>query len=162
VLFFPGKLRESAMSLTQFAVPTAVAVPGMTVRELFTECVRADVAGLPFRAASGDFTGKASIRHVLREVCIPQAMIDHARLLGDDIEALRFPRIRKQWLLEQTIDDFILRDLPTVTPASPLAKALAIMESHGTTYLFVIDADIKYYGTLSIVSLARRLLKPDP
>jgi CBS-domain-containing membrane protein len=149
------------MSLIQFAVPTAVAVPGMTVRELFTECIKADVAGLPFRAANGKFTGKASIRHVLREVCIPQAMIEHARLLGDDIEALRFPRIRKQWLLDQTIDDFILSDAATITPASPLAKALAIMENHDTTYLFVIDADDKYHGTLSIVSLARRLLDQD-
>lgn len=149
------------MSLIQFAVPTAVAVPGMTVRELFTECIKADVAGLPFRAANGKFTGKASIRHVLREVCIPQAMIEHARLLGDDIEALRFPRIRKQWLLDQTIDDFILSDAATITPASPLAKALAIMENHDTTYLFVIDANDKYHGTLSIVSLARRLLDRD-
>lgn len=149
------------MSLIQFAVPTAVAVPGMTVRELFTECVRADVAGLPFRAADGSFSGKASIRHVLKEVCIPQAMIEHARLLGDDIDALRFPRIRKEWLLEQTIDDYILSDAATVTPASPLAKALAIMESHDTTYAFVIDADRKYHGTLSIVSLARRLLDQD-
>lgn len=150
------------MSLIQFAVPTAVAVPGMTVRELFTECVRADVAGLPFRAANGQFMGKASIRHVLREVCIPHAMIEHARLLGDDIEALRFPRIRKEWLLDQSIDDYILSDAATVTPASPLAKALAIMESHDTTYLFVIDADNTYHGTLSIVSLARRLLNQDP
>jgi len=133
----------------------------LTVRELFTECVRADVPGLPFRAANGEFQGKASIRHVLKEVCIPQAMIEHARLLGDDIKALRFPRIRKQWLLEQTIDDYILSDAATVTPASPLAKALAIMESHDTTYLFVIDANNKYHGTLSIVSLARRLLDPD-
>lgn len=149
------------MSLIQFAVPTAVAVPGMTVRELFKECVKSDVAGLPFRAANGKFTGKASIRNVLREVCISQAMIEHARLLGDDIEALRFPLIQKQWLLEQTIDDYILSDAATVTPASPLAKALAIMESHDTTYLFVIDADNHYHGTLSIVSLARRLLDQD-
>lgn len=146
------------MSLIQFAVPTAVAVPGMTVRALFAECVKADVAGLPFRAASGEIVGKASIRHVLREVCIPQAMIDHARLLGDSIEALRFPAIREQWLLDLTIDDYILADFATMTPASPLAKALAVMESHDTSYLFVIDADHNYHGTLNIVSLARRLL----
>ncbi|MDH3747042.1 MAG: CBS domain-containing protein [Gammaproteobacteria bacterium] len=146
------------MSLTQFAVPTAVAVPGMTVRELFTECVKADVAGLPYRGASGEIVGKASIRHVLGEVCIPQAMIEHARLLGDSIEGLQFPEIKEQWLLDLTIDDFILSDAATITPASPLAKALAVMESHDTTYLFVIDDEHNYRGTLSIVSLARHLL----
>jgi len=150
------------MNLTQFAVPTAVAVPGMTVRELFTECVQANVAGLPFRAASGEFVGKASIRHVLGEVCIPQAMIEHAGLLGDSIEGLQFPEVKEQWLLDLTIDDFILSDAATITPASPLAKALAVMESHDTTYLFVIDAEHNYHGTVSIVSLARRLLDRNP
>jgi len=146
------------MSLTEFAVPTAVAVPGMTVRELFTECVKADVAGLPFRAVTGEFIGRASLRYVLRKVCIPQAMIEHARLLGDSIEALQFPAIREQWLLDLTIDDYVLRDFATITPASPLA----VMESHDTSYLFVIDAEHNYHGTLSIVSLARRLLERNP
>lgn len=150
------------MSLIQFAVPTAVAEPGMTVRELLAECVKADVAGLPFRAVDGEFVGKASIRYVLREVCIPHAMIEHARLLGDSIKALRFPEIREKWLLDQTIDDYILADFATMTPASPLAKALAVMESHDTTYLFVIDDEHNYHGTLSIVSLARRLLDRNP
>lgn len=150
------------MSLTEFAVPTAVAFPGMTVRELFTACVKADVAGLPFRTASGEFVGKASIRHVLRKLCLPEAMIEHARLLGDNIEALRFPLVREQWLLDQTIDDHILTDFAQITPAAPLAKALAIMESHDTTYCFVIDEQHHYHGTLSIVSLARRLLDRNP
>ncbi len=43
-----------------------------------------------------------------------------------------------------------------------MAKALAIMESYNTTYLFVIDAEHNYHGTLSIVSLARRLLERNP
>ena len=150
------------MSLIQFAVPSAVAEPGMTVRELFTECVKADVPGLPFRAASGEIIGKASIRYVLREVCISHAMIEHARLLGDSIKALRFPEIREQWLLDLTIDDYILSDYATITPASPLTKALAVMESHDTTYLFVIDDEHNFHGTLSIVSLARRLLDRNP
>ena len=150
------------MSLIQFAVPTAVAVPGMTVRELFTECVRADVAGLPFQAANGEFVGKASIRHVLGKVYIPQAMVEHARLLGDTISALLFPQVKEQWLLDLTIDNFILSTVPRITPASPLAKALAIMESHDTTYLFVIDDENNFHGTVSIVSLARRLLDRNP
>ncbi len=147
------------MNLIEFAVPTAAAFPGMTVRELFTECAKANSAVLPFRAASGKFTGRASIRHILVEVCIPEAMIEHARLLGDTITALQFPPIREKELLDMTIDEFIVKDIPTITPASPMAKALAVMQSYKTSYLFVIDHEHNYHGTLSTVSLARRLLE---
>ncbi|MBT8089024.1 MAG: hypothetical protein KJO01_02325 [Gammaproteobacteria bacterium] len=146
------------MNLIEFAVPTAAAFPGMTVRELFTECVKANSAVLPFRAASGKFTGRASIRHILGEVCIPAAMVEHARLLGDTITALQFPPIREKELLDMTIDEFIIKDIPTITPASPMVKALAVMQSFSTSYLFVIDNEDNYHGTLSTVSLARRLL----
>lgn len=147
-----------AMSLIEFAVPTAVAFPGMTVRELFSECVKANVAVLPFRGASGEFTGRVSIRNVLGEVCIPRAMVEHARLLGDTITNLQFPPLREKELLDMTIDDFILEDVPAITPASSMAKALAMMQSHATSYLFVIDDEHNYHGTVSTVSLARRLL----
>jgi hypothetical protein len=150
------------MSLAEFTIPTAIAESGMTVRELFTECVKADVAGLPFRAANGKFAGKASIRQIVTEVCIPQAMIEHARLLGDSIEALRLSLNREQSLFNLTIDDYIIHDAAYISPASPLAKALATMESYKTTYVFVIDAEQNYYGTLGIVSLARCLLKRNP
>lgn len=147
------------MNLIEFAVPTASAFPGMTVRELFVECVKANAAVLPFQAASGKFTGRASIRHILGEVCIPEAMIEHSRLLGDTITALQFPPIREKELLDMTIDEFIVKDIPTITPASPMVKALAVMQSYSTSYLFVIDREHKYHGTLSTVSLARRLLE---
>jgi len=150
------------MSLIEFAVPTAAAFPGMTVRELFTECVKANTAVLPFRAASGKFTGRASIRHILGEVCIPAAMVKHARLLGDTITALQFPPLREKELLDMTIDDFIMKDIPTITPASPMAKAVAVMQSYNTSYLFVIDHEHNYHGTLSTVSLAGRLLDRNP
>ena len=149
------------MSLTEFAVPTEIAYPGMTVRELFKACVTADVPGLPFRAANGEFAGKASIRYVLREVYIPHAMIEHANLLGDTIRGLQSPMVSEPAMFDMPIDNFILSDAATITPASPLAKALAVMEKHDTTYAFIIDEKHQYHGTLSIVSLERRLLDRD-
>jgi len=149
-------------NLTDFAVPTAIAEPGMTVRQLFAACIEADVPGIPYRAASGEITGKASVRNILKAVCIPQFMVDNAALLGDRIEALRFPLIEEERLLDQTIDDFILADAPQIGPASPIAKALAIMEAHDTTYLFVIDARHNYHGTVTICHVADRILKRNP
>ncbi len=150
------------MNLMRFAVPTAVAGPGMTVRELFEACIEADVSGIPYRDASGKIVGKASIRNILKEVCIPQFMIDNAALLGDTLTALKFPQIREEWLLNLTIDDYIVSDAPQITPASPVAKALAIMEAHDTTYLFVVDADHEYHGTVTIVHIASRVLARNP
>jgi CBS-domain-containing membrane protein len=147
------------MELMRFVVPTAVAAPGMTVRELFRECVRADVPGIPFCDADGRFTGKASIRHVLKESCIPHFLVHNARLLGDQLESLKIPEVKARRMLELEVDTFILPDLPTITPASPIAKALAIMENHDTTYVFVIDADGRYHGTISIMKVADRILE---
>ncbi|MEJ2575474.1 MAG: CBS domain-containing protein [Gammaproteobacteria bacterium] len=147
------------MELLKFAVSTAVAEPGMTVRGLFQACVRADVPGIPFRDGTGQIVGKASIRHVLKESCIPAFMVDHARLLGDQLDSLKIPEIKARLMLDLLVDDFVLPDLPTITPASPIAKALAVMENHDTTYLFVIDADGHYHGTVSIMKVAKRILE---
>ena len=149
----------AAYDLTKFADETGVATPGMTVRELFEECARARVAGLPFRNGDGEIVGKASMRNILKEVCIPQFMVENVRILGDQLEALRFPEIQEKQLLDTKIDDFILSDFAQITPTSPLSKALACMEAHDTTYCFVIDDDHKYYGVISIVHAAMRILE---
>lgn len=53
------------MNLRELAVATAVATPGMRVAELFRECVRTQMPGIPFRDAGGRISVKASIRHIL-------------------------------------------------------------------------------------------------
>ena len=77
------------MELTDLIIPTSIARPGMSVHEIFTECVRADVPGIPFQEHDGNITGKACIRNVLKETCIPDFMVKHSHLLGDDIRHLR-------------------------------------------------------------------------
>ena len=150
------------MELMRFVVPTAVAAPGMTVRELFDACATADVPGIPFRNAEGKIVGKASIRHVLKETCIPRFMVDNVRVLGDELDGLRIPTIRAREILDMTLDQFILPDMAVITPLSPISKALAVMEHHDTTYLFVIDEEHEYHGTISIMKVARRILERYP
>ncbi len=147
------------MDLTELIVPTAVATPGMRVREVFRACADADVPGVPFRDAHGRISGKASIRHVLKETCIPQFMVHHARLLGDNLEPLRVQAEKALAMLNLPIDEFVLPDMAIVTPNSPVAKAIAVMENHNTTYLFVVDKDDNYYGSVSIMGLARCILQ---
>lgn len=145
------------MSLSDLAIPTAVATPGMTVAELFRECVRVQMPGIPFRDASGRITGKASIRHILKMTCLPDYLTRHSHMLGDDIAHLRLPEIFGREILGRGIDDFILPALPRVNPGAPVTKALAIMEKEDTTYIFILDGDV-YHGAVSIMSLAQHLL----
>lgn len=145
------------MNLRDLAVPTALATPGMRVAELFRECVRAQMPGIPFRDAAGRIAGKASIRHILKMTCLPDYLIRHSHMLGDGIQHLRLPEIYGRDILDLSIDGFILPALPRVNSAAPVTKALAIMEQEDTTYIFVLDGD-EYHGALSIMSLARHLL----
>jgi CBS domain-containing protein len=145
------------MELIDLVIPTAVATPGMRVAEVFRECIDKQVPGLPFRDASGRITGKASIRHVLKLNCIPDFMVTHAALLGDHLDGLDIPQEKARYVINLPIDDFVIPDMAVIGSRSPVAKALAVMERHDTTYLFVIDGD-DYRGTISIMGIAAAAL----
>jgi hypothetical protein len=145
------------MTLRDLAIPTALAEPGMLVSDLFRECMRVQMPGIPFRDANGRISGKVSIRHILKLTCLPDYLIKHAHMLGDDIEHLRLPEIHGQEILARTIDDFVLPTLPQVNSSAPVSKALAMMELEDTTYIFVLDGN-EYHGAISIMSLAHCLL----
>jgi hypothetical protein len=145
------------MSLRDLAIPTALAEPGMLVSDLFRECIRVQMPGIPFRDATGRICGKASIRHILKMTCMPDYLIKYANMLGDDIEHLRLPEIHGPEILSRTIDDFILPSLPKINSSASVSKTLAVMEQENTTYIFVIDGE-EYHGAISIMSLAHCLL----
>jgi hypothetical protein len=145
------------MQLSNLIIPTGVARPGMTVAQVFQECVRADVPGIPFQDADGKITGKASLRHVLKVNCIPDFMVQHSRLLGDELGSLQIREDHAREVLKLPIDPFILPEMAVASSATPVAKALAIMEDLDTTYLFVIDEGV-YRGIISVMCVGRALL----
>ena len=146
------------MKLLDLIVPTAVASPGMLVGDVFRECVSRQVPGIPFRNANGKIIGKASIRHVLKINCIPAFMVKHAGLLGDRLERLMVPSDKAHHMLSLPIDPFVLPDMAVINSEAPVFKALAVMEKHDTTYLFVVDGD-EYHGTISIKGMASAVLE---
>ena len=141
------------MILADLIVPTAVAAPGMRVEELFRECAQKGVPGIPYRNESGRIIGKASIRHVLKQTCIPDYLVKHATLLGDQSTSLNIPLEKARHVLALKVDPFVLSDSAIIGPRSSVAKALAVMERHDTTYLFVMDGD-SYLGCISIMGIA--------
>jgi len=146
------------LKLDDLIVPTAVATPGMKVEALFRECASRQVPGIPFRDASGRITGKASIRHVLKLNCIPDYMVKHAALLGDRLASLTMPAEKARHLLQLDVDPFILPDVASVGRDAAVAKVLAVMERHDTTYLFVVDGD-QYHGCISIMGIGEAIIR---
>jgi CBS domain-containing protein len=61
-------------------------------------------------------------------------------------------------MLALPIDAFVLPDMAVINSEAPVFKALAMMEKHDTTYLFVTDGD-DYHGTISIMGVGRAVLE---
>lgn len=146
------------MQISSLIIPTGVARPGMTVAEVLRECVRTDVPGIPFRNEAGEITGKASIRHILKEKCVPDFMVKHSHLLGDELGQLHIHQEHAREIMALPIEPFVLPHMAVASPSNPIAKVLAIMEDVNTTYLFVIDEEGEYLGIVTIMGIARAIL----
>lgn len=141
------------MKLDDLIVPTAVATPGMLVADLFRECAAKQVPGIPFRNAAGRIVGKASVRHVLKLHCVPDYLVKNVGVLGNTLAGLTLIEDKARAMLATPVDAFVLPDMAIVGRDAPVAKTLAVMERHDTTYLFVIDGD-DYHGCISIMCIA--------
>ena len=144
--------------LLDIAIKTGVAKSGMTIGQVFEECVRHNVPGLPFCNDEGSVLGRVSIRHTFKSTCIPQFVVDAAHLLGDDLQHVSINTSLSEEVLNLPVDDFVLEDMATITAASPLMKALAIMEKFNTGYIFLIDKGV-YEGIVTRMGVAELMLK---
>jgi CBS domain len=145
------------MHLKNLIIPTGVVSLGTSVKTTFQKCVAAKVPGIPCVDQTGAIIGRASIRHILKETCIPDFMVKHVRLLGDSIGPLTIPDEQVREVLALSIDPFILTRIATISSMAPIAKALAVMENYKTTYIFVIDNNV-YQGVITIMGIAEHML----
>ena len=137
---------------------TRVARVGMTVAEVFEECVTHRVPGIPFCNERNEVIGRVSLRHTLKMTCIPGFMVKGAHLLGDMIEAVRIPDDLAKEALQMPAEQFVLEPLAVVTSAAPVVKALAMMEQFNSSYAFVVD-DGEYKGIITRMWIASLMLK---
>ena len=149
------------MIIENLAIPTGVTRPGEKMAAFLEECVRCDVPGLPYVDETGQVVGRLSIRHFFKEDCVPPYMLNAAHLLGDDIQKVRIPHIKRSELLAEPVERYVLQNFPHISSRSPIIKGMAIMEQCNSSYLFVID-DGEYKGVVTRMGIARRLLEaPD-
>ena len=146
------------MKLRNLAVRTRMIRAGMTLRDVFEECIGRSVPGLPFADASGTIVGRISIRDVFKRTCIPDYMVKAAHVLGDHIDFVNIPESYAAQVLAMPAESYVLQNIAHVTSESPVVKALAIMEKFGTGYIFLIDEG-QYQGVVTRMSIARRMLE---
>lgn len=148
------------MNVEQVLIATMVAKAGMTVRELFEECTRANTPGLPFCDASGQITGRVTLKNILKHACLPEYVVEMAHVLGEQLTNLQDMEADAERLLSNTVDQYKQEPHLSITSASSAVKALAMMEREDTSYIFVVDEG-KYKGVVTIHGLADALADYD-
>ena len=146
------------MKLTNILIPTKVAHAGMLVHDMFEECARKHVSGLPFRDANGKIIGRVSLRNTFKLSCLPEYMVEMAYVLGDQLSCLEDAEAKARAVLCSPIERFVMKNFNAIDSGSPVMRALAIMEKKDTSYLFIID-DGEYKGTVTTQGIAKRMLE---
>ncbi len=145
------------MKLQRLAVMTEVMRKGMSLRDFFREAVRCNVPGLPFVDEHDHIIGRISVRDVFKRVAVPSSYLRLVDAMGDQTNRLDMSEQRILRRLARPVETYLLENIPCVSPASSLIKALAIMEAYNTHYIFLIE-DGKYMGVVTRMVIANRLL----
>ena len=144
------------MNVEQVLIPTKVAKAGMTVREVFRECSETNTPGLPFRDDSGLITGRVTVKNILKRACLPDYLVETARVLGEQISNVQDLEAVARQMLKDPVDLYVQSPHISLTSASSVIKALAMMEHNDTSYIFVVDQG-QYKGVVTIHCLADKL-----
>jgi len=148
------------MKLKQILIPTKVATAGMTVREVFAECCRVHIPALPMCTKSGRIAGRVTLKNIMKLSCLPEYIIESARILGEEMSCMEDLEAKAKQLLCTPVDPYVQEPALFLSPEAPAIKALAMMEQNDTSYLFVVD-DGQYQGAVTIQCLAKMLIRLD-
>ncbi len=148
------------MKIENVLIPTGVATADMLIRDVFAECVRAQVPAIPFRDKNGELVGRVSLRDTLRKSCIPEFMVEMADVLGDQMSCVEDAEKKAREVLCHKAEEIFLTDFHSLPGATSMIKTLAVMEKYNTNYVFIID-DGLYKGVVTTLAIARRMVELD-
>ncbi len=146
------------MKLAHLAIPTGVMRRSNTLRDFFMETARCNVPGLPYVDEQGRLIGRISIREVYKQIAVPDHLLRLADALGDQTDNLDLPEIQVAEMLALPVEDYRLDHMPTVSPRSSIVKALALMEVHNSSYVFLLDGEA-YQGVVTRMVIAKRMIE---
>lgn len=145
------------MKLEHLSIATGVMREGMSLRDFFQEAIRCNVPGLPFVDDQGQIIGRVSIRDVYKRIAVPDSFLRLADAFGDSVDSLDLPEMQVMEALAKPVKEFLLENIPSVSPHSPIVKALALMELHNSSYIFLIEDGV-YKGVVTRWVIAQRML----
>jgi CBS domain-containing protein len=148
------------MKLKTITIHTRVVKAGMTVREVFEECTRANTPGLPVCDDHDRVTGRVTLKYILKRSCLPDYLVEMAPILGEQISHVQDIESLAKQLLDSRIEPYIQHPHSSTTSASSTVKAPALMEKIDTSYFFVIDEG-RYRGVVTLQSLCKTILHYD-
>lgn len=146
------------MKLQRLAIDTGVMHKGMTLRDFFEETARCHVPGLPYVDEENRIVGRISVRDVYKHIALPDHILTLADAMGDRTDKIDLSERRVLKAFAEPVEDHVLQNIPSVSPNSSLVKALALMESHNTHYIFLIE-DGEYKGVVTRMVIANRMLE---
>ncbi len=146
------------MRLQRLAIMTEIMRKGMTLRDFFQEAVRCNVPGLPYADEHDRLVGRISIRDVYKHIAVPDSFLRLADAMGDQTDSLDLPEMEVMEALALPVETCLLESIPSVSPRSAIVKALALMEVHNTSYIFLIE-DGQYRGVVTRMLVAKRMLE---
>jgi CBS domain-containing protein len=141
----------------EILVRTKIAQHPTTVRAVFDECLRAGVQALPFCDDEGKVTGRVTLKYIINRSILPAHMADLAHLIGPRLASSIDLERRMAKTFDDSVTPYVQEPHTSIESDSELMKALATMEHHDTSYLFVVDGG-EYKGTLTIQGIARWML----
>lgn len=146
------------MKLENIAIPTGVIHPGMTLRDFFEESVRCNVPGLPYVNEENQIIGRLSIRDIYKHMAVPDNLLLIIDSVGDATDKLDLVHMEVFEYMAKPVESFMLETIPNVSPRSSVVKALALMEAHNSSYIFLVDNG-EYRGIVTRMMIAKRMLQ---
>jgi CBS-domain-containing membrane protein len=139
-------------------IPSGVARAGMPILNAVKECLQHNLPGIPFCDDSGMIVGRVSIKNLLIQNCIPADVRKHADLLSDHAQQdLSGAQHKIKQLMETPVDAYVIAPIPSVSPSSPVFKALGIIDKYNSSYIFV-EQNGRYLGTMTLTHIVKTML----
>jgi CBS domain-containing protein len=130
----------------------------MTLRNFFEEAVRCNVPGLPYVNEGGEIVGRLSIRDIYKHMAVPDNLLLVVDSLGDETDKLDLQEMDVFKEMARPVETYLLETIPSVSPRSSVVKALALMELHNSSYIFLIENGV-YSGVVTRMLIAKRMLE---
>ncbi len=137
---------------------TPTVTSGMQVRDVFRHCLHTRVQALPFCDEEDRITGRVTLKYIINQSILPEYMAELAHLLGPRMTSFEDLEGQLAEVFARPVEPYVQEPHASIPRRTPLMKALAVMEHHDTSYLFVVE-DRRYQGTLTITGIATWMLK---